>query len=568
MATALALEFEKPIVELEQQIEELKRLASQRSLDVAREIAPLEAKLAELRGEIYRNLTPYQRVQVARHPRRPYTLDYISGLFTDFIELHGDRLFRDDPAIVGGLGRLDGRSVVVIGQQKGRDTKENLQRNFGMPHPEGYRKALRLMKLAERFRLPVVTLIDTPGAYPGLGAEERGQAEAIARNLEEMAALRAPIVAAVIGEGGSGGALALAVGDRVLMLENAIYSVISPEGCAAILWRDASPKERAAEALKLTAPDLLALGLVDEIMPEPPGGAHADPERRRTALGDGAAPAPRRARRHPDRTSWSGGAPRSTSGWGSSRKHRRGRAAGRGPLQGQPEGLLPSGTSPSRLRAREAVIVETDRGLDLGRVSAHRGGGVHASASAARMRALAPPAPSRGRRAPAGGGRRFRAPAARAAAGRSRRERREPERRVVRRATPADTRVAQELRGSEEDVRQKVRERVRDAPARDEGLGRRVAVGPQEAHGLLHGREARRLPQPGARSRLAVPDAHRAEADRRARRGRSASTASAAAGGSSARPPGCPSCARSGCRSPRTSASASTPPRSRDRAAG
>jgi len=285
MATALALDFEKPIAELERQIEDLKRLASQRSLDVAREIAPLEAKLAELRTEIYRNLTPYQRVQVARHPRRPYALDYINGLVTDFIELHGDRQYRDDPAIVGGLGRLAGRSIVVIGQQKGRDIKENLKRNFGMPHPEGYRKALRLMRLAERFRLPIVTLIDTPGAHPGLGAEERGQAEAIARNIERMAVLKTPIVVAIVGEGGSGGALALAVGDRVLILENAIYSVISPEGCAAILWRDAALKERAAEALKLTAPDLLAMGLVDEIVPEPPGGAHADPGGAVEALG-------------------------------------------------------------------------------------------------------------------------------------------------------------------------------------------------------------------------------------------------------------------------------------------
>jgi len=285
MATALALDFERPIAELERQIEDLKRLATQRSLDVGREIAPLEAKLAELRTEIYRNLTPYQRVQVARHPRRPYSLDYINALFTDFIELHGDRLFRDDPAIVGGVARLGGRSVVVIGQQKGRDIKENLRRNFGMAHPEGYRKALRLMQLAERFRLPVVTLIDTPGAHPGLGAEERGQAEAIARNIEAMAVLKTPLVAVVIGEGGSGGALAIAVGDRVLMLENAIYSVISPEGCAAILWRDSSLKERAAEALKLTAPDLIALGLIDEIVPEPPGGAHADPDGTAVALG-------------------------------------------------------------------------------------------------------------------------------------------------------------------------------------------------------------------------------------------------------------------------------------------
>lgn len=285
MATAFALEFEKPIAELERQIDELRRLAGQRSLDVQREIAPLEEKLAELRAEIYRNLTPFQRVQVARHPRRPYALDYLNTVFTDFIELHGDRLFRDDPAIVGGTARLSGRSVVVIGQQKGRDTKENLKRNFGMAHPEGYRKALRLMKLGERFRMPVITLIDTPGAYPGLGAEERGQAEAIARNLEEMATLRTPIVACVIGEGGSGGALALGVADRVLMLENAVYSVISPEGCAAILWKDSSQRERAAEALKLTAPDLKRLGLIDEIVREPLGGAHADPDAAAEALG-------------------------------------------------------------------------------------------------------------------------------------------------------------------------------------------------------------------------------------------------------------------------------------------
>ena len=279
-----ALEFEKPIAELERQIDELKRLATVRELDVQREIAPLEEKLAQLRSEVYRNLTPYQRVQVARHPRRPCTLDYLHGVFTDFVELHGDRLFRDDPAMVGGLARLDGQSVVVIGQQRGRDTKDNLRRNFGMSHPEGYRKALRLMKLAERFALPVVTLVDTPGAYPGLGAEERGIAEAIARNIEEMAVLRTPIIAVVIGEGGSGGALAIAVGDRVLMFEHSTYSVITPEGCAAILWRDASHRARAAEALKLTAPDLLALGLVDEVIPEPPGGAHAAPDIAAAAL--------------------------------------------------------------------------------------------------------------------------------------------------------------------------------------------------------------------------------------------------------------------------------------------
>jgi acetyl-CoA carboxylase carboxyl transferase subunit alpha len=286
MAAAFALEFEKPIAELERQIEELRRLATQRSLDVRREIAPLEEKLATLRTEIYRKLTPFQRVQVARHPRRPYALDYINTVFTDFIELHGDRLYRDDPAIIGGTARFRGRSVVVIGQQKGRDTKENLRRNFGMPHPEGYRKALRLMKLGERFKLPVITLIDTPGAYPGLGAEERGQAEAIARNLEEMATLRTPLIAVVIGEGGSGGALALGVADRVLMFENSVYSVISPEGCAAILWKDATQRERAAEALKLTAPDLVSLGLIDEIIPEPLGGAHADPDGASEALSE------------------------------------------------------------------------------------------------------------------------------------------------------------------------------------------------------------------------------------------------------------------------------------------
>ncbi|OYV64141.1 MAG: acetyl-CoA carboxylase carboxyl transferase subunit alpha [Gemmatimonadetes bacterium 21-71-4] len=284
MATA-ALDFEKPIAELERQIEDLKRMASERSLDVAREIAPLEAKLAELRAEIFRNLSPYQRVLVARDPRRPFALDYINALFADFVELHGDRLYRDDPAIIGGLGHLAGRSVVVIGQQRGRDIKENLKRNFGMAHPDGYRKAMRLMHLAERFRLPVVTLIDTPGAHPGLGAEERGQAEAIARNIEVMATLKTPLVAVVIGEGGSGGALALGVGDRVLILENATYSVITPEGCAAILWRDSAQKERAAEALKLTAPDLMSLGLVDEIVAEPPGGAHADPAAAAELLG-------------------------------------------------------------------------------------------------------------------------------------------------------------------------------------------------------------------------------------------------------------------------------------------
>jgi acetyl-CoA carboxylase carboxyl transferase subunit alpha len=277
MAAPAYLDFEKPLAELQRQIEHLRQLASDRQLDVDREIAPLERKLQELRREIFGNLSPMQRVQVARHPRRPYTLDYLESCFTEFVELKGDRLYRDDPAIIGGWARLAGRPVVVIGQQKGRDTKENLRRNFGMPHPEGYRKALRLMHLAERFGAPVVTLIDTPGAYPGLGAEERGQAEAIARNLLEMARLNTVFIAAIIGEGGSGGALALGLADRVLMLENAVYSVISPEGCAAILWKDASQKERAAAALKLTAHDLLRLRVVDEIVPEPPGGAHADP---------------------------------------------------------------------------------------------------------------------------------------------------------------------------------------------------------------------------------------------------------------------------------------------------
>ena len=282
---AFELDFEKPIVELQQQIAHLRRLAAERDLDVQDEIAPLAEKLTALRREIYSDLTPMQRVQVARHPRRPYTLDYLETVFTDFLELKGDRLYRDDPAIVSGWARLHGRPVVVIGHQKGRDTKANLQRNFGMPHPEGYRKALRFMHMAERFKAPVITLIDTPGAYPGLGAEERGQAEAIARNLEAMAVLATPLVAVIIGEGGSGGALALGLGDRVLMLENAVYSVISPEGCAAILWKDAAQKERAAEALRLTAPDLKELGIIDEIVPEPDGGAHADPAEAARHLG-------------------------------------------------------------------------------------------------------------------------------------------------------------------------------------------------------------------------------------------------------------------------------------------
>ncbi|HKV73628.1 MAG TPA: acetyl-CoA carboxylase carboxyltransferase subunit alpha [Gemmatimonadales bacterium] len=288
MATAYTLEFEKPLQELERKIEELRQLGTDQKMDVEEEAASLQRRLEATRKEIYQNLTPMQRVLVARHPRRPYTLDYLSTIFTDFVELHGDRLFRDDPSIVGGWARLGGISVMVIGHQKGRDTKENLKRNFGMAHPEGYRKALRLMQLAARFGAPVITLIDTPGAYPGLGAEERGQSEALARNILEMAALPTPIITAVIGEGGSGGALALGVADRVLMFDNSVYSVISPEGCAAILWKDSSQRERAADALKLTAEDLLRLKVIDEIIPEPVGGAHTDPdltgERLRTTL--------------------------------------------------------------------------------------------------------------------------------------------------------------------------------------------------------------------------------------------------------------------------------------------
>ena len=286
MAMAYALEFEKPLAELERQIDELERLGTERGIDVAEELRALESKLGAKRVEIYKGLSPMQRVLVARHPRRPYTLDYLSSIFTDFIELHGDRLFRDDPAIVGGWARLAGQSVMVIGHQKGRDTKDNIKRNFGMPHPEGYRKALRLMQLAARFEAPIITLIDTPGAYPGLGAEERGQSEALARNILEMSALPTPIISVVIGEGGSGGALALGVADKILMFENSVYSVISPEGCAAILWKDASQRERAADALKLTADDLVRLGLVDEIIAEPLGGAHFDPEAAGEALRD------------------------------------------------------------------------------------------------------------------------------------------------------------------------------------------------------------------------------------------------------------------------------------------
>ncbi|CAN5195556.1 acetyl-CoA carboxylase carboxyltransferase subunit alpha [soil metagenome] len=276
MATVAHLDFEKAISEVEEQISRLRSLARERGLDVSGEIVSLERKLESLKEDTFRNLSPIERVQVARHPRRPYPLDYLELVFTDFVELHGDRMYRDDASIVGGWARLEGDSVMVIGQQKGRDMKENLLRNFGMPHPEGYRKALRLMQLAAKFGRPIITLIDTPGAYPGLGAEERGQAEAIARNLREMSALEVPTVAVVVGEGGSGGALAIGVADRVLMLENSVYAVISPEGCAAILWKDGGEREKAAAAMRLTAADLRNLGVIDEIVPEPAGGAHSD----------------------------------------------------------------------------------------------------------------------------------------------------------------------------------------------------------------------------------------------------------------------------------------------------
>jgi len=284
VATVAHLDFEKAIGDVEGQIERLQTLARERGIDVSTELGSLERKLDALKQDVYKNLTPIERVQVARHPKRPYTLDYAARVFTDFMELHGDRAFRDDRSMVAGWARLEGEPVMLIGQQKGRDMKENLLRNFGMPHPEGYRKALRFMKMAEKFGRPVITLIDTPGAYPGLGAEERGQAEAIARNLREMAALRVPTIAVVIGEGGSGGALAIGVADRVLMFENSIYSVISPEGCAAILWKNASARDQAAAALRITAPDLHGLAVIDEIIAEPPGGAHSDPDRAAESL--------------------------------------------------------------------------------------------------------------------------------------------------------------------------------------------------------------------------------------------------------------------------------------------
>lgn len=278
------LEFEKPVAELERKIEELREMTTSGKVDFREEIKKLEKKAGKLQAETFSHLTKWQKVLLSRHINRPYTLDYIGLIFTDFIELHGDRNFKDDPAIVGGVAKIDGQAVMVIGQQKGRNTKEKIYRNFGMPHPEGYRKALRLMRLAERFSIPIVTFIDTPGAYPGLGAEERGQAEAIAKNLKEMAVLKTPIVSIVIGEGGSGGALAIGVSDRVLMMEYATYSVISPEGCAAILWSDGTKAELAAEALKITADDLMELGVIDGVVKEPVGGAHRDFEAAATNL--------------------------------------------------------------------------------------------------------------------------------------------------------------------------------------------------------------------------------------------------------------------------------------------
>ncbi len=276
------LEFEKPIIELEKKIAEMRLL--QDNLDIKNEVGNLEKKISQLKNHIYSNLTRWQRVQLARHPERPYTLDYIYNMCEEFHELHGDRLFGDDKAIVGGFAMMGGQKIMIVGHQKGRDTKSNIFRNFGMPNPEGYRKALRLMKLAEKFNIPVVTLIDTPGAFPGIEAEERGQAEAIARNLLEMSRLKVPIVSVIIGEGASGGALGIGVGDKILMLENTWYSVISPESCSSILWRSWEYKEQAAEALKLTAEDLLKQKIIDRIIPEPLGGAHKDPKQTAESL--------------------------------------------------------------------------------------------------------------------------------------------------------------------------------------------------------------------------------------------------------------------------------------------
>ncbi|WP_312118099.1 acetyl-CoA carboxylase carboxyltransferase subunit alpha [Brevibacillus reuszeri] len=270
------LPFEKPLVELQDKIKELRRFTEEKGIDFSDEVQRLEQKAKDLAQQIYGNLTPWQRVQLARHPERPTTLDYIQLLFTDFIEVHGDRLFGDDHAIVGGIAKFDGRPVTVVGHQTGKDTKDNIKRNFGMAHPEGYRKALRIMQQADKFGRPIICFINTKGAYPGKSAEERGQSEAIARNLREMATFRVPIICIVIGEGGSGGALAISVGNRILMLENSWYSVIAPESAAAILWRDASLGMRAAESMKITAPDLFELGVIDGVIPEPFGGAHRD----------------------------------------------------------------------------------------------------------------------------------------------------------------------------------------------------------------------------------------------------------------------------------------------------
>jgi acetyl-CoA carboxylase carboxyl transferase subunit alpha len=270
------LDFEKPIIELEKKIQELESFTSHKKIDLSSEVKRLEEKLERLKKDIYGNLTAWQRVQIARHPQRPYTLDYITMIMSDFLEIHGDSLFSDDKALIAGFAKLDNQKVVVIGHQKGRDIKENLKRNFGCAHPEGYRKALRAMQLAQEFNLPIVIFIDTPGAYPGIGAEERGQAQAIAFNLREMINIDVPIVATIIGEGGSGGALGIGIADRVCVLENAYYSVISPEGCAAILWKNGSKAPEAAEVLKLTSQDLLRMGIIDEVIPEPLGGAHRD----------------------------------------------------------------------------------------------------------------------------------------------------------------------------------------------------------------------------------------------------------------------------------------------------
>jgi len=270
------LEFEKPVIELRKKISELKEFTQNTDVDLTTEIDKLEARLEKLESEIYDNMKPWDRVQIARHPSRPTTLEYINLLFTDFFECHGDRSFGDDEAIVGGIAKFHGYPVTVIGHQRGKDTKENIRRNFGMPHPEGYRKALRLMKQAEKFKRPIICFIDTKGAYPGKAAEERGQSEAIARNLFEMAGLKVPVICVVIGEGGSGGALALGVGNYIHMLENSTYSVISPEGAAAILWKDSTLAKKAAETMKITAPDLKGLGVIDEIIPEVKGGAHRD----------------------------------------------------------------------------------------------------------------------------------------------------------------------------------------------------------------------------------------------------------------------------------------------------